>query len=422
MKKRGFIEQQPRLFHDDGDDLSLSSSEVALGSTRIYATVKPDMLQWGRQYAYLSIADAAQKIGVSVEKLREWEKGVSSPTVNQLHKIAHAYKQLFAVFYLPDPPLEASLPLKDFRRLPSGGLSSISHELASEIRTAISRREIAIQMVEEMGEETKEFLLAASLGDKPSTIAKKVREALFSDLLQVPSFTDKHKTFRFFRERLENLGILVFQASTVGVHEMRGFSITDSVFPVIVVNRKDSPAGRIFSLFHELTHVLLRISGLCEIDPDITLPPEEQAVEIFCNKVAAEILMPEQNFLMIAVEQLEKKQTNAFSDTIINSLSNIFGVSREAVVRRLLTLDLVTKDFYLMKRSQYQQETPNKPEKKKDNLRISPARTILSLAGKTYVSLVLGAIGQNRITLNDASGYLNVRVSQISTVGQLAGI
>jgi Zn-dependent peptidase ImmA (M78 family) len=203
---------------------------------------------------------------------------------------------------------------------------------------------------------------------------------------------------------------------------MRGFSITDSVFPVIVVNRKDSPAGRIFSLFHELTHVLLRISGLCEIDPDITLPPEEQTIEIFCNKVAAEILMPEQDFLLITNQQLEKNQTNTFSDAIIKNLSNEFGVSREAVVRRLLTLELVTKDFYLMKRSQYQQDIPKRPEKTKDNLRISPAKTTLSLAGKTYVSLVISAIGQNRITLNDASGYLSVRVSQISTLGHLVGM
>jgi transcriptional regulator with XRE-family HTH domain len=197
------IEQQARLFIDDCDDLALNSLEVISGPTRIYAIVKPEMLQWGRQYAYLSITDAAQKIGISVEKLREWENGVSSPTVNQLHKIAHAYKQLFAVFYLQDPPFLATLPLKDFRRLPSGGLSSISHELACEIRVAINRREIALRMTEEMEEDINEFSLAARLDDKPSEIAMKVREVLFSDVLQIPSFADKQTTFRFFREKLE---------------------------------------------------------------------------------------------------------------------------------------------------------------------------------------------------------------------------
>ena len=405
---------QARLFHDDLEyEENQNDRENLSGSTVIYSTVKPEMLLWGRQYAYLSIDDASQRIGVPVEKLREWENGVSSPTVVKLHKIARVYKQLFAVFYMQNPPKPASFPLKDFRRLPSTGISEISYELAGEIRTAINRREIAVRMVEEMEEEPIEFSLTANLYEKPSDIADKVRDLLFSDLSQIPSFANKYNAFRFFRERLEHLGILVFQSSLVSVSEMRGFSIYEPQFPVIVVNRKDSPAGRIFSLFHELTHILLRTAGMCEIDPDITLPTEEQEVEVFCNKVSSEILMPCQNFLEFAQHQLSTSGDNFFSDTIILQLSHEFGVSREAVVRRLLTLDLVSKEFYQSKRNQYLQEIPEQAKQKKSESRpISPAKTILSLAGKTYISLVLNAIGQNRITLNDASGYLNFRINK----------
>ena len=162
---------------------------------------------------------------------------------------------------------------------------------------------------------------------------------------------------------------------------------------------------------------------MCEIDPDITLPTEEQEVEVFCNKVSSEILMPCQNFLEFAQHQLSTSGDNFFSDTIILQLSHEFGVSREAVVRRLLTLDLVSKEFYQSKRNQYLQEIPEQAKQKKSESRpISPAKTILSLAGKTYISLVLNAIGQNRITLNDASGYLNLRIKQISVVGRLVGM
>lgn len=424
-RKKRPIEQQGRLFHDElinGEHPI--DHEVVLGSSKLYAVVKPEMLIWGRQYAYLSITDAAQRIGVSIEKLREWESGTSSPTVNQLHKIARVYKQLFAVFYLQTPPKPASLPLKDFRRLPSTGISSISYELASEIRTAINRREIAVRMAEEMEEELSEFPLLASQKEKPSEIANKVRLILFSDLLKLPSFTNKHRAFHFFRERLERLGILVFQTRSISVGEMRGFSIYEPVFPIIVVNRKDSPAGRVFSLFHELTHLMLRMAGLCEIDPDITLPPEEQEIEVFCNKVAAEILMPTGIFVESLQRKMEVLGEPSFTDRVISSLSNEFGVSREAVVRKLLTLDMITKEFYQLKRSQYLQEIVDISDKKtkQESRPISPARTIVSLAGKPYVCLVLNAIGQNRITLNDASGYLNVRIKQISVVGQLVGM
>lgn len=245
--KKKTTDGQARLFQDDLDnEENQNDPENSAGSTIIYSTVEPEMLLWGRQYAYLSIDDASQRIGVSVEKLREWENGVSSPTVVQLHRIARVYKQLFAVFYMQNPPKPASLPLKDFRRLPSTGISEISYELAGEIRTAINRREIAVRMVEEMEEEPIEFSLTAYLSEKPSEIAEKVRSLLFSDLSKIPSFANKYNAFRFFRERLERLGILVFQSSSVSVSEMRGFSIYESQFPVIVVNRKDSPAGRIF--------------------------------------------------------------------------------------------------------------------------------------------------------------------------------
>ncbi|MHB8775597.1 MAG: XRE family transcriptional regulator [Bellilinea sp.] len=422
--KKNDNDYQASLFHDDLEyEEDQNYRENLSSSTVIYSTVKPEMLLWGRQYAYLSIDDASQRIGVPVEKLREWENGVSSPTVVQLHKIARVYKQLFAVFYMQKPPKPASLPLKDFRRLPSTGISEISYELAGEIRTAINRREIAVRMVEEMEEEPIEFSLTANLREKPSAIAEKVRSLLFSDLSKIPSFTNKYNAFRFFRERLERLGILVFQSSSISVSEMRGFSIYESQFPVIVVNRKDSPAGRIFSLFHELTHILLRTAGVCEIDPDITLPPEKQEIEVFCNKVSAEILMPYQLFFEHAQHKLLISGDTFYTDLIILQLSNEFGVSREAVVRRLLTLNLVSKEFYQSKRDQFLQEIPDQTKQKKSESRpISPAKTIVSLAGKTYISLVLNAMGQNRITLNDASGFLNLRIKQISVVGHLVGM
>ena len=73
-EEKQLSELQGRLFPDElEDEENQNDSENLPGSTIIYSTVKPEMLLWGRQYAYLSIDDASQRIGVSVEKLREWE-------------------------------------------------------------------------------------------------------------------------------------------------------------------------------------------------------------------------------------------------------------------------------------------------------------------------------------------------------------
>jgi Zn-dependent peptidase ImmA (M78 family)/DNA-binding transcriptional regulator YiaG len=391
-------------------------------TSKIHAIVKPEMLLWGRQYAYLSVMDAARRIGISEDKLQDWESGVSSPTINQLHTLAKVYRQPFAVFYLPSPPKPTSLPVKDFRRLPSTGLSSISYELANEIHTAINRREIAIQLLEDADDELTEFPYSASISEPPNVVAERVHSLIFSDPFSIPSFREKRIAFNYFRKKLEDIGILVFQTTEVATGEMRGFSIGERIKPVIVVNRKDAYAGRIFSLFHELTHILLRTSSLCDLEPEYSLPPEEQWIEVFCNEVAAEILMPKDVFLGAYSKQMKQEIYSSISDQGVSNLSDIFGVSREAIVRRLLTLGIVPKDFYQQKREQYLQDLLVVKKERKKGRGLSRPQDIISKAGKPYVRLIFSSLDANRITVNDASGFLNVRISQMQKTGRLAGV
>jgi Zn-dependent peptidase ImmA (M78 family)/DNA-binding transcriptional regulator YiaG len=419
IRKKSTPKLQAELFPLESTQNPEESENIT--SSRLYAMVKPDMLIWARQYAYLQIEEAAKRIGITVEKLQGWEAGSSSPTVNQLHKIANVYHQSFAVFYLPQPPRLASLPVKDYRRIPSDGISIISPELANEVRMAICRREIVLQLKEDTEEEIPEFGYFTSLQDRPSDIAREIRSLLFSDLRHIPSFKDKNRAFAFFRGKLEALGILVFQANTVSIREMRGFSISESVLPIIVINRKDAYAGRIFSMFHELAHILLRASGLCDIEPDITRSGKYPKIEVFCNQVAAEILMPEQLFRESIRYLLSQEQATSFTEEIIARLSDEFGVSREAIVRRLMTLNLVNNNFYELKRDQYLQELANLP-KKAGGRGLPPAKNLISLAGKPYVQIVIRAVNSNRITINDASGYFNVRIKHFNEISQLAGV
>ena len=62
---------------------------------------------------------------------------------------------------------------------------------------------------------------------------------------------------------------------------MRGFSIAARLLPAIVLNIKDSPYARVFTLIHELAHVILQEEGVCELYEDLG------CVEVFCNAVAA---------------------------------------------------------------------------------------------------------------------------------------
>ena len=81
-----------------------------------------------------------------------------------------------------------------------------------------------------------------------------------------------------------------FQATDVEIAEARGFSIAERPLPAVVVNIKDSVYGRIFTLIHEFTHVLLNRGGICDVDEGADNDHED--VEIFCNHVAGATLVP----------------------------------------------------------------------------------------------------------------------------------
>lgn len=107
---------------------------------------------------------------------------------------------------------------------------------------------------------------------------------------------------------------------------------------MIVVNRKDALSGRTFCLLHEFTHLTLRRSGICDFDKSAFWPPEEQKVEVFCNAVAAAALMPRERFLTENIELQRAKDQPSRSDDELIELARQYSVSREAALRRLLTL------------------------------------------------------------------------------------
>ena len=93
-----------------------------------------------------------------------------------------------------------------------------------------------------------------------------------------------------WRRALEASGIVVFQM-TVSEEEARGFSIYAENLPAVVVNVKDAPNGRLFTMLHELAHLALRQAGICDLREDQT-GQVPHYVEVFCNYVAGAALIP----------------------------------------------------------------------------------------------------------------------------------
>ena len=122
----------------------------------------------------------------------------------------------------------------------------------------------------------------------------------------------------------------MIQVQRVSTDEMRGFSLSGELMPVIAISRADRPRGKIFTLLHELVHVAMRHSGLCDLSRDSSQPEER-----YCDEVAAAALMTRALFN----EAAAGVDPASYAD--LRGIGDRFGANAEAVLIRLVHLDLV---------------------------------------------------------------------------------
>lgn len=393
---------------------------------RLKAAVQPSVLIWARTTAGYDIDAAAEKLSLTVESLTAWEAGEDKPSIPQLRKLAGLYKRPLAVLYLSEPPL-AFQPMHDFRRLPDFGPRRFSPGLTLEVRSAQQRRLLALELFEDTGAEPVRFALDTADHHDPEAVGKAIRAALGVSYEVQRKWGDHLAAFRQWRARIEDLGVLVFQATRIESDEASGFAFWADVLPTIVVNGKDVYSRRIFSLLHELAHLVLRQSGVSEMDVDAPRPEADARIEVFCNQVAATALMPSDLFTAEAIVSARGAGVHEWSDAEIESLSKVYGVSREAVVRRLMSIGRASQAFYGRKRTQYIAEFVALKARQKAEAEGKPIprnmpRETVGNYGRPFVRAVLENYHRERITLSEVSGYLGVKVKHIPAIEQQVGM
>ncbi|HZR30651.1 MAG TPA: XRE family transcriptional regulator [Terriglobales bacterium] len=381
---------------------------------RAQANPNVSVLVWARESAGLSLEAAAKKAGVSKERLEAWEseqEESQKPTFAQLRTLAVAYKRPLAVFYLPEPPKRFEA-MHDFRRKAgAGGIQT--PELTLEIRRAHDRREWAIELFEEIEEAPPVINESISIQQDSESAAEIVRKLLRVTLPDQRRWTTDYEAFREWRARIEEAGILTFQATGVDSEEARGFSIGERPLPVAVANIKDAPRGRIFTLLHEVAHILLRESGVCDLHESEEDAPSR--IEAFCNRVAGAALFPGDALLNTSVVRAHPKAEMVWSDAELQQISRQFGGSREAALVRLLGLGLTTQAVYDQKSAEFKELYAQQKLKQKGGF-VPPHELAITSAGPTFTSLVIESFGRERITASDVSDYLQVRLKHLPTI------
>ena len=301
--------------------------------------INPAMLRWAREQAGYSLEEIARRRRVPVERISEWEAGNGYPTWRQLEKLAYDdYHRATTLFFLNHPPDEPGLAA-EFRRLPAATLDDLQPDTRYAVRQARARQSNLAELLGASGTAEK-FILRDLAGqahsDDPDGLAAAVREHLGVSLDEQKSWTDDDDALKQWREQVDDAGVWVFKRS-FQQDDIAGFCLGDAVFPVIYLNNGQAKVRQIFTLFHELAHLLFDFNHIERLDDSHYLPElagADRAAEIACNRFAGEFLVPSDEF----ANAISGQNGAVTGDESVLHLARTYSVSREVILRKLRDL------------------------------------------------------------------------------------
>lgn len=381
-----------------------------------YAYINKEMLLWARGETPFSTPEeaAAYLSGISAEQLASWESGSDLPSITEAKKLATLYKVPLACFYLSTPPEKRVKKYTDRRTMNGTVYCETSYELWSEIGRITSNREKLIEFAD--ADEIGSYPLPTFTPDKSvDDVANELRAFLGIQLPFKAKSAYKNNAFNFFRSVFEHRGIAVSQISGVSLNEMRGLSICYDPCPIIAVNNRDFERAKVFSLFHELAHLVRRSSSLCKIDFDERNDDEEK----ICDRIAAATLLPKAPFLETAKKVFAKY--NEWSSVSLQAVGDKYGVSSVVVLRRLYELGSIQKSMYIKIYKLLNDEFEAKRElieqsRKGKNIPVYFHVKYLNQQGYLFPRAILNAHANGKLTYGEMCRTLNVNSKHIGNI------
>ena len=360
--------------------------------------ITPELLTWARQRAGYSL-EAATK---DFRKIAEWENGEDGPSYPQLERLAEKFRVPVAVFFFPEPP--ALPPIEESFRT----LGPAQFELIPPRIRLLLRKALTFQMgLEELnfGRNPAKRLITRDLSFQPSDdvdlIAAQVREYLGVTMDQQFGWGDAETALEIWRQSLIDAGVYVFK-DQFRDGGYSGFCLYHDEFPIICLNNTTAKTRQIFTLFHELAHLLFHTSGVDTPTDDYIddLSPDDRSIEIICNRMAARLLVPDNVF------------ERAFAGSTPNEaaaaeLAQLFSVSREFIYRKFLDRDLITGEEYEAAAKRWAAE-------KKGGSGGDHYYTKITYLGPEYITLAFQRYYQNQIDANQLADYLDTKPKNLT--------
>ena len=360
--------------------------------------VTPSLISWARERAGYSLSEAEKHF----KNISLWERGDLLPTYPQIEQLSDRFKVPVAVFFFPEPPEVPAID-ETFRTLPQENMLRIPPKVRLLLRKA---KVMQINLFElNDGKNPAKKLLTRDINfdkdDNIESMTQQLREYLDIPIEAQYSWQSIEDALEKWRKILIHHGIFVFK-DAFREESICGFCLYDEEFPIIYVNNSMTKSRQIFTIFHELAHLIFHSSGIDALDDNYInkLPENSRKIEIICNRFAGKFLVPDNSFN----EQITKRPANR--DTA-KQLANLFCVSREVIYRKFLDLEQITE-------LEYEQATDQwKKEKQSNSSGGDYYNNQLAYLGREYVTLAFRRFYENRFDDIQLADYLDIKTKNI---------
>lgn len=360
----------------------------------------PEALRW-----------AVRRSGVSRKKLEKkftdlpkWETDELRPTYAQAEKFAKEIHVPFIRLYMP-PPEESPL-IPDFRVVGGKKRSRMSLELIDTIHACQNRQAWYRDFAVSNGMPKLKFVGSATISVPPTEAAEDMRRTLGFSMEARVKQRKNANAMQLLIRKMEEIGVLVMingvvknnNSRSLEVDEFRGFALSDEYAPVVFVNSRDAEVAQMFTLAHELAHIWLGSSGLTnmEFESKKKFPQEE----IWCNAVAAELLVPE-------IELRKQYTDDGNIRASVSRLASAFGVSKRVILIRLLKTKLISKGLFESE-CKSTQSTLSKAKGRKSGGGGNFHRTLAKRVGHRFASAIVSSTLEGTTLHRDALRLLGI--------------
>lgn len=356
-------------------------------STRV-ENINKEIIEW----AIIRNGNSLEEFYAQNPNVESWIKGEKNPTVKQLENFTHKVHVPFGYMFLPKPPNE-TIPLPFFRT-GKKNTNKVSLNVFHTIQIIQDRQNWLTEYLEELNFPDLYFVGKYSIKNSYIEIVNDIRNVLKLELDWASRHNKWEEALDYLTNKIEEAGIIVTYNGIVGsnthrvidVNECRGFVLVNNKAPFLFINSADAKAAQMFTIIHELAHVWLGKSAGFD---NANLLPADDPLEILCDKVAAELLVPEIYFL----KKWETTQDFKY-------LSRIFKVSPIVIGRRALDLNLINLKYFMDFYNNYMSYfKTNKDKQSSGGDFYATTKKRISLR---FAAFVNNAVKENKLLYRDA--------------------